>query len=111
MGVQRHLRKATKNGLIKEILQESSYTDQNTDASYSQAIVPTIDIYTAKILFNLTQKMVEDAVDRRVSILEKHIKERDKELMRNIRKIQAQTVILKNKTQQPWWRRLFNQGK
>lgn len=74
----------------------------------SQAIVPTIDIYTARVIYNLTQKMVEEVVDRRVSLLEKRIEERDKEVMRTIRKIQARMVMEQNKIQQPWWRRLFS---
>jgi len=74
---------------------------------YPHAIVPTIDVYTAKVLFSLTKKMVEDTVDRRVSALEKNIENRDREIMRTIRKIQAQVVVQQNKTKLPWWRKLF----
>ncbi len=75
------------------------------------ALVPTIDIYKAKVLFNLTQKIVEDTVDRRVSLLEKRIKERDKEIMQSIRRIQSRMVMQNQTRQQPWWLRLFQRGK
>ena len=74
---------------------------------WTKAIVPTIDIYSAKVLLTLTQRMVEEAVDRRVSLLEKHIEDRDQEIMRAIRKMQAKMVIRQGNVQLPWWRRLF----
>lgn len=58
-------------------------------ASYSRALVPTVDIYTARLFFNFTRNIVEETVDRRVSLLEEKIKDRDQELMRAIRKLQA----------------------
>lgn len=73
----------------------------------TNAVVPTIDIYSAKFLLTLTQRMVEEAVDRRVSLLEKNIEDRDQEIMRTIRKMQAKLVIRQGKVQLPWWRRLF----
>lgn len=75
------------------------------------ALVPTIDLYKAKVLFNLTQKMVEDTVDRRVSLLEKRIKERDKEIMQSIRRIQSRIVMQNKTSKQPWWLRLFQRRK
>jgi len=74
---------------------------------WTKAVVPTIDIYSAKVLLTLTQRMVEETVDRRVSLLEKHIEDRDQEIMRAIRKMQAKLVIRQGKVQLPWWRRLF----
>lgn len=76
----------------------------------SRALIPTVDIYTAKIFFNFTQKIVEEAVDRRVSRLEEKIKDRDKEIMRSIRKLQAGLVMQQqNKIAAlPWWRKLFS---
>lgn len=85
----------------------TSGRQDNDSSPYLQAIVPTIDIYTAKVLFNLTQKMVEDTVDRRISVLEKNIEHRDREVMRMIRRIQAQVVVQQNKPSLPWWRKLF----
>lgn len=91
---------------------ENGWTGDNNgwEGPYSQAIVPTIDVYTAKVLFSLTQKMIEDTVDKRVSALEKNIERRDQEVMRMIRRIQAQVVIQQNKPKSllPWWRKLFN---
>jgi hypothetical protein len=81
--------------------------EQDWYGPYSRAIVPTIDIYTAKTLFSLTQKMVEDTVDRRVSALEKNIEKRDQEVTPIIRNIQAQGVVQQNKSKLPWWRKLF----
>ncbi|MDD4239653.1 MAG: hypothetical protein PHT62_14055 [Desulfotomaculaceae bacterium] len=78
-----------------------------SEISWTNAIVPTIDIYSAKVLLSLTQMMVEEAVDRRVSLLEKKIEDRDQEIMRAIRKMQAKLVIRQGKVQLPWWRRLF----
>ncbi|MCL6635276.1 MAG: hypothetical protein K6T29_05845 [Peptococcaceae bacterium] len=81
---------------------------RDTEPPYARAVVPTIDIYAARVLYNLTQRMVEDVVDRRISLLEKQIEERDKEVMRTIRRIQAKMVMEQNKVQLPWWRRLFS---
>ncbi len=81
------------------------------EISWSNAVVPTIDIYSAKVLLTLTQRMVEETVDRRVSQLEKNIKDRDQEIMRAIRKMQARMVIHQGKVQLPWWRRLFGGSK
>jgi hypothetical protein len=78
-----------------------------SEVSRTNAVVPTIDIYSAKVLLTLTQRMVEEAVDQRVSILEKNLEERDREIMRAIRKMQAKMVIRQGKVQLPWWRRLF----
>ncbi|BAF58736.1 MAG: hypothetical protein HPY89_09620 [Pelotomaculum sp.] len=77
----------------------------------SRAVIPTIDIYTAKVLFDITQKMVENAVDRRVSLLEKRIEDRDREIMRTIRKIQARMATQENKAKASWWQRLLGRGK
>jgi len=98
-------------GELVHLNETISNSDQDSEVHYSQAIVPTIDIYTARFLFNVTQKMVEDAVDRRVSILERNIEARDQEIMRAIRKIQARMVTQQNKVKLPWWRRLFSQHK
>lgn len=76
----------------------------------SRAVVPTVDIYTARVFFNITRKIVEETVDRRVSLLEKNIKERDREIMRTMRKMQARLVMQQNKAAQPWWRKLFKRG-
>lgn len=81
------------------------------EISRSTAVVPTIDLYSAKVLLTLTQRMVEETVDRRVSLLEKKIEERDQEITRAIRKIQARMVMRQAKMRQPWWRRLFGQKK
>ncbi|MDD4169000.1 MAG: hypothetical protein PHD36_01845 [Desulfotomaculaceae bacterium] len=98
--------------VLKIVKQEATHDDNQAQENFSaQAIVPTIDIYTAKFFFNITQKMVEDAVDQRVSILEKNIEGRDQELMRIIRKIQARMFMQQNKPKLPWWKRLFSQGK
>lgn len=107
------MNKRDETDLIKDTADHDTVSDSNreTGGPYSQAVVPTIDIYAAKVLFNLTQKMVETAVDRRVSLLEKSIEERDKEMMRTIRKMQARMVMQHNKVQLPWWRRLFNREK
>jgi hypothetical protein len=80
---------------------------------HSRALVPTVDIYTARVFFNFTQKIVEETVDRRVSLLEEKIKDRDQEIMRSIRKLQARLVMQQqNKAAAalPWWRKLFNRG-
>jgi hypothetical protein len=77
------------------------------EISCTNAVVPTIDIYSAKFFLTLTQKMVEETVDRRVSLLEKNIEVRDQEIMRAIRKMQAKMVIRQGRLQLPWWRRLF----
>lgn len=97
------------NLLYAKILDNNELTNgkPESDTHYSQAVVPTIDIYTAKVIFNLTQKMVEDTVDRRVSALEKKIEHRDHEVMRMIRRIQAQVVMQQNKHSLPWWKKLF----
>lgn len=107
------INKPNETDLIKVTVEHESASSSNreSDAPYARAVVPTMDIYAARVLFNLTQKMVEDAVDRRVSLLEKHIAERDKEIMRTIRKVQARLVVQQNKVQLPWWRKLFNRGK
>jgi len=73
----------------------------------SQSLVPTIDIYSAKVLLALTQRMIEDTVDRRVSQLEKKIAERDQEVMRAIRKIQSRLATRQEKVQLPWWRKVL----
>lgn len=80
------------------------------EISWTNAVVPTIDIYSAKVLLTLTQRMVEETVDRRVSQLEKNIQERDQEIMRAIRKMQAKMVIRQGNVQLPWWRRLFGKA-
>jgi hypothetical protein len=80
---------------------------------HSRALVPTVDIYTARVFFNFTQKIVEETVDRRVSLLEEKIMERDREVMRSIRKLQARLLMQQqNKAAAalPWWRKLFNRG-
>ncbi|MDD2443242.1 MAG: hypothetical protein PHS52_01915 [Desulfotomaculaceae bacterium] len=83
--------------------------DDSTDpAPFSRAVVPTIDIYTAKVIFDLTQRMVEDTVDKRVSLLEKKIEERDMEIMRSIRRIQSGMAIRNSREKTSWWQRLFN---
>jgi hypothetical protein len=89
-------------------------SDRVTEAEIAEipctnAIVPTIDIYSAKVLLTLTQKMVEETVDHRVSLLEKKIENRDQEIMRAIRKMQARMVLRQGNVQLPWWRRLFGQ--
>jgi len=96
---------------VKKLNEPTPDNGQDSGVHYSQAVVPTIDIYTARFLFNVTQKMVEDAVDRRISILERNIEARDQEIMRTIRKIQARMITQQNKAKPPWWRRLFSQGK
>ncbi|MDD3652645.1 MAG: hypothetical protein PHO01_00430 [Desulfotomaculaceae bacterium] len=94
--------------VLKIVKQETTPDDTQAQENLStQAIVPTIDIYTAKFLFNITQKMVEEAVDRRVSILEKNIELRDQEIMRIMRRIQARMIMQQNKPKEPWWRKLF----
>jgi hypothetical protein len=77
----------------------------------TRAVVPTIDIYSAKFLLSLTQRMIEEAVDRRVTVLEKNIEARVQEIMRAIRKMQANMIIRQGKVQLPWWRRLFGVNK
>ncbi|MCL6478152.1 MAG: hypothetical protein K6T65_07020 [Peptococcaceae bacterium] len=76
----------------------------------TRAIVPTIDLYSARVLLTLTQKMVEDAVDRRVSQLEERIEQRDREIMRSIRKIQNRMLDQQKKAGLPWWRKLFQRS-
>lgn len=88
----------------------TSDDDQPQENLSTQSIVPTMDIYTARFLFNITQKMVEDTVDRRISLMEKNIEARDQEVMRIIRKIQARLIMQQNKTKLPWWRRFFAQN-
>lgn len=78
-----------------------------TEKSWNNAVVPTIDIYSARVLLTLTQRMVEEAVDRRVSLLEQNIEARDQEIMRAIRKMQARLVIRQGQVKLPWWRRLL----
>jgi len=102
MGELIYARKQDENGLTGD--------NHSREGHYSQAVVPTIDVYAAKVLFGLTQKMIEDTVDRRVSALEKNIERRDLEVMRTIRRIQAQVVIQQqNKPKSPltWWKKLF----
>lgn len=86
------------------------HDSRKPDEHCPQALVPTIDIYSARVLFSLTQKMVEDAVDRRVSLLEKRIDERDREVMRAIRKIQTRFLLHQDPVKLPWWRKLFQRG-
>lgn len=81
--------------------------EEITGIPVTKAVVPTVDIYSAKILLTLTQRMIEEAVDRRVTLLEEKIEARDQEIMRAIRKMQAKMVIRQGKEQLPWWRRLF----
>lgn len=106
------INKSSEEDLLKESMERDIELDRDMEPEISEwrAVVPTIDIYRAKLLFNLTQKMVEDTVDRRVSLLEKQIEERDKEIMRAIRKIQSRTAI-KGTDRRPWWQRLFQRGK
>ncbi|MCG9966683.1 hypothetical protein L9W92_01255 [Pelotomaculum terephthalicicum JT] len=99
MGNLIYARKQDKNGL--------SGSSHGCEGPYSQAVVPTIDVYTAKVLFSLTQKMIEDTVDKRVSALEKNIERRDQEVMRTIRRIQAQVIVQQNKSPLPWWKKIF----
>lgn len=73
----------------------------------SRALVPTIDIYSAKVLLALTQRMIEDTVDRRMSQLEKRIADRDQELMRAIRKMQSRLAVRQEKVRLPWWRKVL----
>ncbi|MGI6492312.1 MAG: hypothetical protein GX949_04670 [Peptococcaceae bacterium] len=75
--------------------------------NWSRALVPTIDIYSAKVLLALTQRMVEDTVDRRISQLEKKMADRDQEVMRAIRKIQGRLAVRQEKVRLPWWRRVL----
>lgn len=75
-----------------------------------QAVVPTIDLYSARVLFSLTQKMVEDALDKRVTLLEKRIEERDREVLRAMRKIQTRMMIQQSQVILPWWQRLFKRN-
>lgn len=107
------MNKLNETDLIKVTVvhEPASNSNRESEVPYSRAVVPTIDVYAARVLFTLTQKMVEDAVDRRVSLLEKNIEGRDKEIMRTIRKMQARMVVQQNKVQLPWWRRLFYRGK
>lgn len=94
-------RKLDGEYLTDDDIEEEKY------CSYTQAIVPTIDVYTAKVLFSMTQKMIEDTVDKRVSALEKNIEQRDREIMRMIRKVQAQVIVRQAKPSLPWWKKLF----
>lgn len=105
--------KEVENDLIEVTAtpETTSEGGQEAEAPASRAVVPTIDIYTARVLFNLTQKMVEETVDRRISLLEERIEDRDKEIMRTIRKMQARMIVHPGKIQVPWWRKLFQRGK
>lgn len=89
---------------------EENITGIREPAPSSRAVVPTIDIYTARVIFDLTQRMVEDTVDKRVSLLEKKIEERDMEIMRSIRRIQSGIAIRHSREKTSWWQRLFNRG-
>lgn len=97
-----------KNEEIKDLEKQPGYDGSREPQSpHGQAVVPTIDLYSARVLFSLTQKMVEDALDRRVSLLEKRIEERDREVLRTVRKIQTRMMIQQSQVKLPWWRRLF----
>lgn len=107
------INKANELDLTKAVAGGDNGTTGNLgqNAASTKAIVPTMDIYAARVFFNLTQRMVEAAVDRRVSLLERKIDERDQEIMRIIRKMQAKMAVQKNKIQLPWWQKLFYRGK
>ncbi len=93
--------------------EEENNETAEAETSYSRALVPTVDIYTARMFFNFTRNIVEETVDRRVSLLEEKIKDRDQEIMRSIRKLQARLAMQQqNKAAAalPWWRKLFNRA-
>ncbi len=87
---------------------EENITESTEPGPVSGAIVPTIDIYTARVLFNLTQKIVEDTIDKRVSFLEEKIEERDMEIMRSIRRIQSRMAIRHGREKLSWWQKVFS---
>ncbi len=112
MGEIVRITKANGNSLQEDPMEQAVIPDEiEPGVPCSQAVVPTVDIYTARILFDITQKMVEQTVDRRVSLLEKRIIERDKDIMRAIRKIQARTMLTEKQVKIPWWHKLFKKGK
>ena len=77
----------------------------------SKALVPTIDIYSASVFLKISQKMFEDTLDNRISFLEKKLGERDREIMRSMRRIQARMLLQQHKVHIPWWQKLFKKKK
>jgi len=77
----------------------------------SKAVVPTIDIYSASVFLKISQKMFEDTLDKRISLLEKKLGERDREIMRAMRRIQARMLLQQHKVHIPWWQKLFKKKK
>lgn len=104
MGNLIHARKIKEKKVVDRSAREQ-------EELHSQAIVPTIDVYTAKIFFGLTKKMVEDTVDKRITALEKNIESRDQEVMRTIRRIQAQVTVQQTQISLPWWKKIFRKNK
>lgn len=72
-----------------------------------RAVVPTIDIYSASVFIKISQKMFEDTLDSRISLLEKKLSDRDREIMRSIRRIQSRMLLQQSKVRVPWWQKLF----
>jgi len=77
----------------------------------SKAVVPTIDIYSASVFLKISQKMFEDTLNSRISLLEKKLGERDREIMRAMRRIQARMLLQQHKVHIPWWQKLFKKKK
>lgn len=101
--------KDTANNLTEQVI--ISNADRQPEETRSKAVVPTIDIYSARVFLKISQKMFEDTLDSRISLLEKRIGERDREIMRSIRRIQSRMLLQQNKVQLPWWRKLFKKEK
>ncbi|NLI13586.1 hypothetical protein [Pelotomaculum propionicicum] len=76
-----------------------------------KAVVPTIDIYAASVFLKISQKMFEDTLDSRISLLEKKLEERDREITRAMRRIQARMLLQQHKVHIPWWQKLFKKKK
>ncbi len=84
-----------------------SNVDMLSEEIPSKAVVPTIDIYSASVFLRISQKMFEDTLDSRISLLEKKLGERDRDIMRAMRRIQARMLLQQHKVHIPWWQKLF----
>ncbi len=101
--------KETANDPARQAL--ISNVDMLSEDIPSKAVVPTIDIYSASVFLRISKKMFEDTLDSRISHLEKKLGERDREIMRAMRRIQARMLLQQNKVRVPWWQKLFKKKK
>ncbi len=113
MGNMVPLNKPAGKKAVPETAGETLISNVNTvpEEVPLNALVPTIDIYAASVFLKISQKMFEDTLNSRISLLEKKLDERDREIMRAMRRIQARMLLQQHKVNIPWWRKLFKKKK